>query len=81
MPSPSKKISLNGAKEIFDFFRAYQEPLYYVSTSTYNVLGAEQWIGSLSFINSLDSFDGHHPRIFTSVPPPGVSPAWHNRYV
>ncbi len=75
MPSPSKKISLDGAKEIFGFFREYQEPLFYVSTSTYNVLGAEEWIGSLGFINSLDSFDGHHPRIFTSVPPPGVTPA------
>ena len=75
MSSPSKKLSLNGAKEILDFFREYRDPLYYVSTSTYNVLGAEQWIGSLSFINSLDSFDGHHPRIFTSVPPPGVNPA------
>jgi D-alanine-D-alanine ligase-like ATP-grasp enzyme len=75
MPSPSKKLSLNGANDILAFFREYQEPLFYVSTSTYNVLGAEQWIGSLGFINSLDSFDGHHPRIFTSVPPPGVNPA------
>jgi len=74
MSSPSKKISLNGAKEIFDFFREYREPLFYVSTSTYNVLAAEQWIGGLSFINTLDSFDGHHPRIFTAVPPPGVTP-------
>ena len=74
MSSPSK-ISLNGAEDILDFFREYREPLFYVSTSTYNVLGAEQWIGSLGFINSLDSFDGHHPRIFTSVPPPGVNPA------
>ena len=74
MPNFSNKTSLNGAKDILDFFRGYQEPLFYVSTSTYNILGAEQWIGSLNFINSLDSFDGHHPRIFTSVPPPGVTP-------
>jgi D-alanine-D-alanine ligase-like ATP-grasp enzyme len=38
------------------------------------MLGAEEWIGSLAFINSLDSFAGRHPRIFTAVPPPGVSP-------
>jgi D-alanine-D-alanine ligase-like ATP-grasp enzyme len=70
----SKKLSLNGAKEILAFFREYKDPLFYISTSAFNVLGAEQWIASLSFINSLDSFDGHHPRIFTSVPPPGVNP-------
>lgn len=74
MPSPSKKISLDGAKDILGFFREYREPLFYVSSSTYNVLGAEEWIDSLSFINSLDSFDGHHPRIFTAVPPRGVNP-------
>ena len=72
MLSSAKQISLNGAKEIFDFFCEYRDPLFYVSTSTYNVLGAEQWIGSLRFINSLDSFDGQHPRIFASVPPADV---------
>ena len=66
---------LDGAEDIFGLFREYQDPLFYVSTSAYNILGAEQWIGSLSFINSLDSFDGQHPRIFTSVPPPGADPA------
>ena len=35
MPSPSEKISLNGAKDILDFFRENQKPLFYVSTSTY----------------------------------------------
>ncbi len=74
MPDLSKTISLKGAKDIFGFFREYRKPLFYVSSSTYNILGAEQWIGSLSFINSLDSFAGHHSRIFTSVPPLGVSP-------
>jgi hypothetical protein len=71
MPSPSKKISLNGAQDILDFFRENQKPLFYVSTSTYNVLGADRWIGNLRFINSLDSFDGGHPLVFTAVPLPG----------
>ena len=74
MPKPSGKISLNGAKDIFDFFRANQNPLFYVSTSTYNILGADQWIGNLRFINSIDSFDGDHPQVFTAIPPPGIEP-------
>jgi len=76
MPKPSRKVSLDGAKDIFDFFRERQNPLFYISTSTYNILGADEWIGNLSFINSIDSFDGQHPRVFTAVPPPGlISPA------
>ena len=57
-----------------DFFRENQHPLFYVSTSTYNILGADEWIGNLNFINSINSFDGQHPRIFTAPPPPGHEP-------
>jgi hypothetical protein len=73
MPNLSKKTTLDGVKDILDFFRENQTPLFYVSTSTYNILGADQWIGNLHFINSIDSFDGRHPHVFTAVPPPGES--------
>src|SRR5215472_4175397 len=74
MSNASGKISVNGGAEIIDFFRQNQTPLFYVSTTVYNMLGAEQWIDNLSFINTVDSFDGRHPRAFVSVPEPGRVP-------
>jgi hypothetical protein len=74
MPSPSPKTSLHSAKDIFDFFRENQRPLFYISTSTYNILGSDDWIGNLRFINSIDSFAGQHPRIFAAVSEPGLVP-------
>jgi glutathione synthase/RimK-type ligase-like ATP-grasp enzyme len=49
---------------IRDFFRHNHTPFYYVSTSTFNLLGADAWINNLTFINTIDSFDGQHPHIF-----------------
>jgi hypothetical protein len=39
-------------------------PIYYVSTTTFNLLGADEWIGGLRFLNAVDSFDGQHPNVF-----------------
>lgn len=64
---------LEGNAEIFDFFRCNQTPLYYISTTLFNVIGADEWINNLHFINTIDSFDGQHPPIFAASPPPGTS--------
>ena len=64
--------TLQGRSDILEFFRRNQIPLYYVSTSTFNVLGADDWINKLSFINTIDSFDGRHPHVFVSPPPPSL---------
>ena len=50
--------------DIRDFFRRNQTPLYYVSTSAFNLLGADEWINNLTFINTINSFDGQHPNVF-----------------
>jgi hypothetical protein len=50
------------------FFRRNQRPLYYVSTTIFNVVGADEWVHNLSFINTIDSFDGRHPRVFVAPP-------------
>jgi hypothetical protein len=54
------------------FFRENEAPIYYVSTTTFNLLGAEEWVGGLSFLNAVDSFDGRHPNVFL---PDGLPPA------
>ena len=56
--------ALQGPAAIRNFFRHHHTPLYYVSTSTFNLLGAEAWINNLTFINTINSFDGQHPHIF-----------------
>jgi hypothetical protein len=56
--------ALQGPAAIRDFFRHNHIPLYYISTSTFNLLGADTWINNLTFINTIDSFDGQHPHIF-----------------
>lgn len=56
--------SVQSPADIRDFFRRNQTPLYYVSTSTFNLLGADEWINDLRFINTINSFDGQHPNIF-----------------
>src|SRR5580700_774445 len=74
MSSPCLATSLHAPQDIFDFFRENRKPLFYVSTSTYNILGSDDWIGNLRFINSIDSFSGRHPRVFAAIPEPGLIP-------
>src|SRR5262249_54710078 len=49
-----------------------QTPIYYVNTTTFNLLGAEEWIGGLNFLNAVDSWDGQHPNVFI---PNGLPPS------
>jgi len=56
--------TLQSQADIRDFFHRNQTPLYYVSTSTFNLLGADEWVNNLTFINTIDSFDGQHPNVF-----------------
>jgi biotin carboxylase len=57
-------MKLNGLSEIFTFFRKNETPIYFVSPTSFNVLGLDRWVGGFSYINHFDSFDGQHPRIF-----------------
>jgi D-alanine-D-alanine ligase-like ATP-grasp enzyme len=56
--------ALRSTEDILGFFAKNQTPLFYASTTAFNVLGAEGWINNLRFITTLDSFDGHHPGAF-----------------
>src|SRR3954447_20804373 len=64
--------ALQGRPDILAFFRRNQRPLYYLSTTMFNVLGVDEWVHTLSVINTVDSFDGRHPRVFVASPPPGL---------
>jgi len=55
---------LNGLSEIYTFFRKNTTPIYFVSPTSYNLLGLDQWVNNFEYINYFDSFDGYHPRVF-----------------
>lgn len=67
--------ALQGHAAIRNFFRHQHTPLYYVNTSTFNLLGAEAWINNLNFINTINSFDGQNPHIF--IPPDALTHGLH----
>jgi biotin carboxylase len=56
--------TLQSPADIHAFFQHNQTPLYYVSTTAYNLLGADEWVNNLSFINTINSFDSCHPHAF-----------------
>lgn len=68
----SETVRLEGAEEIRAYCRANRVPLFYSSTGIYNVMGADEWLGNLQFLNTVDAFDGRHPRVLAVTPEPGT---------
>ncbi|MDA7963451.1 biotin carboxylase [Ruegeria sp.] len=60
----ARKKKLKGLSEIFSFLRKNTTPIYVVTPTPYSLLGLDQWVGGLEFINYFDIFDGRHPRAF-----------------
>lgn len=63
MRQPKKLKTLS---DVFLFLRQNTTPIYVITPSPYNLLGLDQWVGGLEYINYFDIFDGNHRRI--SVP-------------
>jgi biotin carboxylase len=61
--------TIQSPSDIRDFFCCNQRPFYNLNTTVFNLLGADEWINKLSFINTIDSFDGRHSRVFTPSRP------------
>jgi hypothetical protein len=60
---------MKSLQEIRRFFAQNETPIYYFNTTTFNLLGADEWVNGLQFINTVDSFAGQHPGVFV---PPGA---------
>jgi hypothetical protein len=63
--------TLQTPADVQRFFRDDPTPTYYFSTTTFNLLGADEWVGGLRFVNAVDGFDGRHPNVFI---PDGLPP-------
>lgn len=67
--TPAKKASstevLNGVPDIRRFFHKNETPLYFISATNFNMLGADEWIKGFKFICHIECFDGQHPNVFS----------------
>jgi biotin carboxylase len=65
----SKKKSdlkpLNGVSDIRRFFYRNEIPIYFISATNFNLLGADEWVKGFRYICYIDCFDGLHPNVFT----------------
>lgn len=61
----SEPEMLNGVSDIRRFFFKNEIPLYFISATNFNLLGADEWIKSFKFICYIECFDGQHPNVFS----------------
>lgn len=65
----AKKVAtdkvLNGVADIRRFFYKNETPLYFISATNFNMLGADEWIKGFKFICHIECFDGLHPNVFS----------------
>jgi biotin carboxylase len=55
---------LNGISDIRRFFYRNETPIYFISPTNFNLLGADEWIKGFKYISYIDCFDGQHPNVF-----------------
>ncbi len=55
---------LRGVSDIRRFFYRNETPVYFVSATNFNLLGADEWVRGFRFISYIDCFDGQHPSVF-----------------
>ncbi|WP_372920286.1 biotin carboxylase, partial [Salegentibacter sp.] len=56
---------LSGVSDIRRSFHKNEEPLYFISATNFNLLGADEWIKGFKFICHIECFDGLHPNVFS----------------
>jgi D-alanine-D-alanine ligase-like ATP-grasp enzyme len=60
----SSKPILKGISDIRRFFYKNETPIYFISATNFNLLGADEWIKGFKFILNIECFDGLHPNVF-----------------
>ncbi|MEO1190598.1 MAG: biotin carboxylase [Pseudomonadota bacterium] len=57
------KKTLRNMSEIRRFFHRNETPIYFISATNFNLLGLDEWVRNLKYINVLDCYDGRHPNV------------------
>ncbi len=65
--SKKKTKALQGVPDIRRYFYKNEVPLYFISATNFNLLGADEWIKGFKFITYIECFDGLHPNVFSPV--------------
>lgn len=60
-----RKEVLRGLAEIRRFFYRNETPVYFISATNFNLLGADEWVRKFRFICYIECFDGLHPNVFS----------------
>ncbi|KAA3637339.1 MAG: biotin carboxylase [Calditrichaeota bacterium] len=61
----NQKSKLSGIPDIRRFFYKNEIPIYFISATNFNLLGADEWIKGFKFICYIECFDGLHPNVFS----------------
>ncbi len=61
----SKPKKLKGISDIRRFFYTNEIPIYFISATNFNLLGADEWVKGFRFVTYINSFDHQHPNVFT----------------
>ena len=56
---------LRGVSDIRRYFYMNEDPIYFISATNFNLLGADEWVKGFKFITYIDCFDGEHPNVFS----------------
>lgn len=56
---------LRGIPDIRRFFYRNKKPIYFISATNFNLLGADEWVRNFKFICYIECFDGMHPNVFS----------------
>ncbi len=56
---------LKGVADIRRYFYKNETPIYFISATNFNLLGADEWIKGFKFICYIECFDGLHPNVFS----------------
>ena len=54
---------LRSISDIRRFFHRNETPIYFVSATNFNLLGAEEWVKGFKFICYMDCFDRQYPNV------------------
>lgn len=56
---------LNGIADIRRYFYRNETPIYFISATNFNLLGADEWVKGFKYITYIECFDGKHPNVFS----------------
>jgi len=63
----SENKPLKGISDIRRFFYKNEVPIYFISATNFNLLGADEWIKGFKFITYIECFDGLHSNVFSPL--------------